>query len=66
MSKWAIRLFHDEPIWFCNGKEELFNSEQDAINAMELEAIEIDKDIAAGHLEDFDWEDYRIVEVVHG
>jgi hypothetical protein len=64
MSKWAIRLFYDEPIWLCDGKEELFDSEQDAINAMELEAIEIEKDIAAGYLEDFDWEDYRIVEIV--
>ena len=60
----AIRLFYDEPIWLCDGKEELFNTEQQAIDAMELEAIEIEKDIQAGYLEDFDFEDYRIVEIV--
>lgn len=64
MSKWAIRLFHDEPIWFCNGVEEQWDTEQEAIDAMELEAIEIEKDIEAGYLDDFDFEDYRIVEIV--
>jgi hypothetical protein len=64
MSKWAIRLFHDEPIWLCDGVEETFDTEQDAINALELEAQEIEKDIEAGYLEDFDFEDFRIVELV--
>lgn len=64
MSKWAIRLFYDEPIWLCNGKEELFDTEQDAINALELEALEIEKDIEAGYIDDFDFEDFRIVEVL--
>jgi len=64
MSKWAIRLFHDEPIWMVNGEEELFDTEQDAINAMEAEAKEIEKDIEAGYIDDFDFEDFRIVEIV--
>ena len=64
MNKWAIRLFYDEPIWLCNGKEELFDSEQEAIDALELEAQEIEKDIEAGYLDDCDFEDFRIVEVL--
>lgn len=65
MPKFAIRLFHDEPIWLCNGVEELFNTEQEAIDALELEAQEIEKDIEAGYIDDFDFEDYRIVEVLN-
>ena len=44
MSKWAIRLFHDEPIWFCNGIEEQWDTQQEAIDALEAEAKEIEKD----------------------
>jgi hypothetical protein len=64
MSKWAIRLFHDEPIWLCDGVEETFDTEQDAINAMEMEFQELEKDVEAGYLEDVCFEDYRIVELV--
>lgn len=64
MSKWAIRLFHDEPIWLCNGEEELFNSEQEAIEAMEKEFDELQADVEAGYLDDACFEDYRIVELV--
>ena len=64
MSKWAIKLFHDEPIWLCNGIEETFDTEQDAINAMEMEIQELEKDVKAGYLEDVCFEDYRIVELV--
>ena len=64
MNKWAVRLFYDEPIWMEDGKEILFNSEQEAIEAMEEEAKEIEKDVEAGYLDDFDFEDFRIVEVV--
>jgi hypothetical protein len=64
MNKWAVRLFYDEPIWMENGKEILFNSEQEAIDALEEEAKEIEKDIKAGYLDDCDFEDFRIVEVV--
>jgi adenylate cyclase len=63
MTKYAIRLFHDEPIWFCNGIEELFNSENEAIKAIEHEMIEIQKDIDLGYLDDFSFEEYKIVEV---
>jgi hypothetical protein len=64
MSKWAIRLFHDEPIWLCNGVEETFDTEQDAINAMEKEFDELQEDVEAGYLDDVCFEDYRIVELV--
>jgi hypothetical protein len=64
MSKWAIRLFYDEPIWTEDGKEVLFNSQQEAIDALEEEAKEIEADIEAGYLEDCSFEDFRIVEVV--
>jgi len=64
MSKWAIRLFHDEPIWFCNGVEEQWDTLQEAIDALDAEAKEIEKDIEAGYLDDFDFEDFRIVEIV--
>jgi hypothetical protein len=64
MSKWAIRLFHDEPIWLCDGAEETFDTEQDAINAMEMEFQELEKDVKAGYLEDVCFEDYRIVELI--
>ena len=63
MTKYAIRLFHNEPIWFCDGIEELFNSEDDAIKAIQDEMIEIQKDIDQDYLEDFSFEEYRIVEV---
>ena len=64
MSKWAIRLFHDEPIWTCNGVEETFDTEQDAILAMEKEFDELQADVEAGYLDDVCFEDYRIVELV--
>ena len=64
MPKFAIRLFHDEPIWLCNGVEETFNSEQEAIDAMEAEFKELEKDVEDGYLEDVCFEDYRIVEIV--
>lgn len=64
MPKYAVRLFHDEPIWLCNGVEEQWDTEQEAIDALEAEAKEIEKDIEAGYLDDFDFEDYRIVEIV--
>jgi len=64
MPKYAIRLFYDEPIWLCNGVEETFNSEQEAIDAMEAEFKELEKDVEDGYLEDVCFEDYRIVEIV--
>jgi len=65
MTKFAIRLTYNEPLWLCNGKEELFNTEQDAIDAMEKEFNELQEDVKAGYLEDVCFEDYRIVEVVN-
>jgi hypothetical protein len=65
MTKFAIRLFHDEPLWLYDGKEELFDTEQDAIDAMEKEFDELQKDVEAGYLDDVCFEDYRIVELVN-
>ena len=60
---YAIRMYRDEPIWFCDGVEELFDSEEAAIQALNDEILEIEKDIKAGFLEDFDFDDYKIVKV---
>jgi len=59
----AVRMYRDEPIWFCNGVEELFDSEEAAIKALNDEILDIEEDIKAGFLEDFDFDDYKIVEV---
>jgi hypothetical protein len=64
MSKWAIRLSYDEPIWFTNGVEDLFDTEEDAIQAMNEEMVICEEAIADGFMEDFDFEDFRIVEIV--
>lgn len=63
MSKWAIRL-GGEVVWTCDGVEELFDTEEQALQALEEEARELEEDVKAGYLEDFDFQDYRIVEVV--
>jgi hypothetical protein len=63
MSKWAIRL-GGEVVWTCNGVEELFDTEEDAVQAMIQESKEIEDDVRLGYLEDFSFEEYRIVEVV--
>jgi hypothetical protein len=63
MRKFAVRLFHDEPIWLCNKAEVLFDTEQEAIDAMEDECKQLEKDIEEGYLEDACFEDFRIVEV---
>ena len=62
MSKYAIRLGGD-PVWFCNGIEELFDSEDDAIQAMNEEIVICEEAVADGFMEDFDFDDFRIVEV---
>mgnify|MGYP003353177262 CR=1 FL=1 len=36
MKKYAIRL-DNEPVWFIDGDEEIFNSEAEAIEAMAIE-----------------------------
>lgn len=63
MSKWAIRL-GGEVVWTCNGVEELFDTEEEAVQAMIEESKELEEDVRLGYLEDFSFEDYRIVEVV--
>lgn len=62
MPKFAVRL-GGEAVWFCNGIEELYDTEEDAVAAMEAESRELEKDVEAGYLEDFCFDDYRIVEV---
>jgi hypothetical protein len=60
---YAIRLSGD-PVWFTNGIEDLFNTEEEAVQAIIKESEEIEKDIKLGYLEDFDFDEYRIVEVI--
>ena len=64
MSKFAIRMYHDEPIWFCNGVEELYDSEEDAIQALNEEIVICEEAVADGFMDDFDFDDYKIVEIV--
>jgi len=62
--KYAVRMDYDQPIWFCNGKEELYDSEEDAIQALEQEAQACERACQLGYMEDAgDFECYRIVEV---
>lgn len=63
MAKWAIRLMYDEPIWTCGGKE-IFDTEAEAIEALNKEIEEEEEDVRLGYLEDCGYEEYRIVEVV--
>ena len=63
MSKYAIRMYHDEPIWFCNGVEELYDTEEDAIKAIEQESEDCEKAVKDGFLEDYDFDDYKIIKV---
>ena len=65
MSKFAIRLSYDEPIWTCNGKEILFNSIDEAVEAMNQEIEEQEEDVRLGYLEDCSYEDFRIVEILN-
>jgi len=64
MTKWAIRLMYDEPIWTCNGKEILFDTEAEAVEALNKEIEEEMEDVRLGYLEDCSYEEFRIVEVV--
>jgi hypothetical protein len=59
---YAIRL-SNEPIWFTNGIEDLFSTEEEAIQALNEEIVICEEAIADGFMDDFDFEDYRIVEV---
>jgi hypothetical protein len=60
---YAIRMYKDEPIWFCNGVEELFSSEEEAIQALNEEIVICEEAVADGFMNDFDFDDYKIVEV---
>ena len=64
MAKWAIRLMYDEPIWTCGGKEILFDTEAEAIEALNKEIEEEEEDVRLGYLEDCSYEEFRIVEIV--
>lgn len=59
---YAIRLSGD-PVWFTNGIEDLFSTEEEAIKAIAEEIEDLEEDIKLGYLEDCNFEDYRIVEV---
>jgi hypothetical protein len=64
MTKWAIRLMYDEPIWTCNGEEILFDTEAEAVEALNKEIEEEMEDVRLGYLEDCSYEEFRIVEIV--
>jgi hypothetical protein len=64
MSKWAIRLCYDEPIWTCNGEEITFETEDQAVEALNQEIEEQEEDVRLGYLEDCSYEEFRIVELV--
>lgn len=64
MTKWAVRLMYDEPIWTCNGEEILFDTEDEAVEALNKEIEEEMEDVRLGYLEDCSYEEFRIVEIV--
>ena len=64
MSKWVIRLFHDEPIWTCDGEEITFETEDQAVEALNKEIEDEMEDVRLGYLEDCSYEEFRIVELV--
>jgi len=64
MYKYAIRL-NGEPVWFTDGKEELFHTESHAIQAIETEVMICEEAVRLGYMEDAGgFEDYRIVRIV--
>ena len=60
---YVIRMYHDEPIWFCNGVEETYATEEDAIKAIEQESADCEQAVADGFLEDYDFDDYHIIKL---
>jgi hypothetical protein len=64
MSKWVVRLMCDEPVWTCGGKEILFDTEDEAVKALNQEIAEQEEDVRLGYLEDCSYEEFRIVEIV--
>jgi hypothetical protein len=61
--KFAIRLSND-PIWFQNGKEITYATEQDAERALIEEMEECERACKLGYMEDEgDFSNYRIIAV---
>jgi hypothetical protein len=61
--KFAIRLSND-PIWFQNGKEITYATEQDAEKALIEEMEECERACKLGYMEDEgDFSNYRIIAV---
>lgn len=62
-TKYAVRL-DNQVIWTCNGKEELYDTEEDALLALQDEMDACERAFEAGYMDDEgDFDDYRIVEV---
>jgi hypothetical protein len=60
---YAIRL-NNEPVWFTDGKEELFHTESHAIEAINVEIMVCEEAVKAGYMEDAGgFEDYRIIKI---
>ena len=63
MLKFAVRL-DNQVIWTCNGKEELYDTEEEAVKALIAEMDACERAYQAGYMEDAgDFDDYRVVEV---
>lgn len=62
-TKYAVRL-DNQVIWTCNGKEELYDSEEDALLALQEEMDACERACHAGYMDDAgDFDNYRIVEI---
>lgn len=62
--KYAVRMYYNEPIWFSGKQEQLFNTEKEAIQAIEDEAKECEKAFKKGYMDSVgDFECYRVIEV---
>ena len=59
---YAIRL-NGEPVWWCDGAEELYDTEEEAIQAINEEIVICEEAVADGFMEDVDFEDYRIIKL---
>lgn len=62
-TKFAVRL-DNEVIWTCNGKEELYDSEEDALLALQEEMDACQRACELGYMDDEgDFDNYKIVGV---
>ena len=63
MTKYVIRLSGD-PVWFTDGIEDVFSTEEQAIEAIREEIADCEEAVKLGYMDDCNFEDFRIVELV--